>query len=145
MKIIDKPLLALFRRPGRCEWCGKFGPRDPHHLFARGMGGGGRLDIRINLVSICRDCHNACHDGQEPGLIDLLAIVAQRENTTQDAIRREIWRLRRADKSTRDRGRKAKAGNHCGNEEGASLDLLHPYLPASLPRGRSSLETDTGG
>jgi hypothetical protein len=37
--------------------------REPHHVFAKGMGGGGRLDIRWNLValgsSVLLDCR--CH------------------------------------------------------------------------------------
>ena len=66
------------------------------------MGGGARLDIPINLVSLgstqqwqC-DCHRAIHDGNILR-IDLLAVVAVRENVNQDDIRAVINLLRRLD------------------------------------------------
>lgn len=100
MRIEDKGLLREFALKRRCEYCGKTTPgvlADPHHLFARGMGGGGRLDIRINLISLCREDHNAVHAGHIMRT-DLLALVAQREGTSQDEIRAEIARLRKAPK-----------------------------------------------
>ena len=83
MKIVDEALLALFRSATRCEWCGRDTPEgaDPAHVFARGVGGGSRLDIRINLVSLCRGWHNgqwvSCHDANHAGLFfELDAILA---------------------------------------------------------------------
>lgn len=63
MKVIDDCLLAEFRAKGRCEYCGKKRPTDPHHLWCRGMGGGGRLDIKENLIALCRECHTDVHNG----------------------------------------------------------------------------------
>ena len=97
MQVIDEPLLEEFRW-GPCDWCGETGRCDPHHLWGRGMGGGSRLDIEINLVSLCRFCHRSHHDGNEPTRADLLAIVAAREDTTQDAIIAQIAHLRREPK-----------------------------------------------
>lgn len=58
------------------------------------MGGGSRLDIRINLMSLCRiPCHNDA-DGKIPRC-SLLEIVAKREGRTPDSIEEEIWRLLR--------------------------------------------------
>jgi hypothetical protein len=61
------------------------------------MGGGGRLDIRINLLALCWQCHNEVHAGHIQRC-DLLAIVAARENCLQADIVSEIARLRRAQK-----------------------------------------------
>lgn len=95
MLVIDEPLLNEFRQKGRCEWCARKRQTCPHHLHARGMGGGGRLDIRVNLVALCQECHDNHHLGNRPLRCDLLAVVAAREKTTQDQILEEIWRLRR--------------------------------------------------
>ena len=61
------------------------------------MGGGGRLDIAINIAPLCRSCHDEVHRGHRPLKCDLLAVVSAREKTTQDEIRAEIARLRRAE------------------------------------------------
>lgn len=97
MKVVDEELLDKFRRPGPCEWCGERGPREPHHVFSKGMGGHQRFDLRINLISLCRECHQRFHDG---GLRrdDFLHAVAQREGTTVREIEDEIYRLRREQK-----------------------------------------------
>lgn len=96
MQVIDEKLLNEFREAGYCDWCKLFCQRrEPHHLVTRGMGGGGRLDIRINIASLCRECHQSHHDGNHPLTDDLRAIVAARENTTQAAIKAEILKIRR--------------------------------------------------
>lgn len=94
MRIEDDRLLAQFRLPGRCEWCWVLCPkgRDPAHVFSRGAG---RLDVRINLASLCRKCHRQSHAGCRPNRQDLLAIVGRREKTTPEEIEAEIYRLRK--------------------------------------------------
>lgn len=83
MKVIDEDLLDEFRAGGACEWCHCVFPRlRPHHLYARGMGGGGRLDLRLNLVALCDHCHAATHDGGRPRRAELLEHVACRHNLT---------------------------------------------------------------
>lgn len=101
MKIIDEATLDLFRGPGLCEVCGKLViSREPHHLYCRGIGSGGRLDIRINLIALCAvfsggdNCHARAHRG-EIKRESLLEIVARREGTTSSSIEEEVWRLRR--------------------------------------------------
>lgn len=94
MQIRDEKLLSEFRR-GPCEWCHAPGATDPHHLFTRGMGGGGRLDIRLNLCRLCHRCHMAHHYGSRPMTPDLLAIVASREVVLQNEIEVYIGLLRR--------------------------------------------------
>ena len=100
MRVVDKALLAVFRSAQRCEWCGKATPEGchPHHLWGRGLGGGSRLDIRLNLAALCARCHRLHHDGHRPLKCDLLAIVAAREHTTQDRIERVVYKIRRTPK-----------------------------------------------
>lgn len=101
MKIVNEELLNRFRGPGVCEWCKRrVSAREPHHVFTKGFGGARRLDVPINLIALCAtfsgglNCHDQFHTGQILRE-DLLAIVAKRERTTQQAIQEEIWRLRR--------------------------------------------------
>ncbi len=99
MKVIDKAMLALFRGPGVCEWCGRWKPRrEAAHVFTKGMGGATRLDVRQNLCSLCRDCHQAHHDGMSPRQLELLQKVADRESKTVDYVREYIYALRRSEK-----------------------------------------------
>jgi hypothetical protein len=96
MRVTHPELLDEFRGQ-RCEWCQK--PRtmsDAAHLWAKGHGGGGRLDVRVNLIALCRVCHRTSHD--RPCHADLLLIVAQREGVLQPDIEEVIHLLRRLSK-----------------------------------------------
>lgn len=99
MKIPNKKLRRLFAMPGLCELCGQPCPkREGHHLRAVGMGGNGRLDVRINMISLggskktpegflrfwCT-CHRQYHDSRRAAQ-RMLEIVAARERTTVDLI-----------------------------------------------------------
>lgn len=87
--------LDEFRRAAVCSWCGRKTPQgcDPDHVFTRGTG---RLDVRINLASLCRWCHTRRHcQNRDPSRDDLLSLVAEREGTTSDEIQEMIWALRR--------------------------------------------------
>jgi hypothetical protein len=100
MIIKDEKLLASFRRKKNCEWCGRSCPDgcDPHHaIVKRGLGGGSRLDHKLNLVALDRSCHNDVHAGVLTKY-DMAAIIAQREGVTQDFVFSECERLRRLDK-----------------------------------------------
>lgn len=93
VKIIDKELLAEFHRRGLCERCRQRRKTEPHHVFGRGVGGGTRLDIRLNLLALCHDCHRLYHDGKVPRA-ELVAIVAAREKLTTDEVIDHVNRLR---------------------------------------------------
>lgn len=93
----DETLLDLFRGAGRCEWCLRWCElRHAAHIFARGMGSGGRLDVRFNVVAICWQCHQENHAGRKPKREDLLAAVAQRHNLTPEEVEDIIHVYRRA-------------------------------------------------
>lgn len=74
-----------FSAPGLCECCGVPCPesRECHHVFTRGAGG---PDIRENLIGLCFQCHRRFHDGHEPRRETMLAIIAEREGKTVEAI-----------------------------------------------------------
>jgi len=99
MIVIDEPMLDLFRGPGRCEGCGKpCRRREPHHIKKRGLGGGSRLDIPINLIALGSAFDCACHIKAEAGTLPkakLLEIVAGREGRTPEQVELEIYRLLR--------------------------------------------------
>lgn len=104
MRIVDDEALSRFRGPGRCEYCGQMvSNREPHHLQARGIGSGSRLDITENLMALCatfaggENCHDKAHWGAIPRA-ELLEIVARRERKTVQAIQAKVWRLLRKPK-----------------------------------------------
>lgn len=108
MKIINDDLLREFRTPGRCECCNRHCKyREGHHLFARGAGGGSRLDVRINLLALGRTemfqcfCHSDSHAGLKPTRADMLEVVAERECTTPEDIELVIYLLKRLPKAAR--------------------------------------------
>lgn len=94
MTIEDKAALMRIRLLPCC-WCGKRAPSEAAHVYAVGSGGGGRLDIALNLVPLCRDDHQASHDGHRPITVDLLALVAQREQVSQKTVKAVIDFFRR--------------------------------------------------
>src|SRR5437868_14662554 len=97
MLVKDEGVLEEFRSRKRCDWCGggpSFDlPLVPHHIRCRGHGGGSRLDIRENLLTVCWRCHAWI---QEHIPADAqFAVVAAREGTTVQKIRNKINRLLR--------------------------------------------------
>ncbi len=109
MIVENESLLREFRGPGKCEWCGKqCRTREAAHIFAKGMGGGGRLDVRINLVGLglggwvgvraeC-NCHSSHHTGHEPSKRQLMERAAEREGVDATDIEAVLWLLRRLPK-----------------------------------------------
>ncbi len=95
MIIIDEAELDRHRGWRNCLWCGKNRYCEAAHVFARGMGGGGRLDIPYNLASLCHECHMESHAGREPTKITLMLLVAHRERVLQSDLEDEIHLLLR--------------------------------------------------
>lgn len=93
MIVIDDDLLDEFRNKLRCEFCGaRTLGCEPHHVHARGMGGGSRLDVRENLIGLCRDCHDKAHLCKIDRA-DILAKIAAREKKTPQQCQEVIWNL----------------------------------------------------
>jgi hypothetical protein len=103
LRIVDNNMLKRFRGPGLCELCGKpCSAREPHHVIAKGMGGGRQLDIRINLVAVgstpgfeC-ECHSRADAKAEQARCR--QIIARREKTTVEAIEEACDLILRLDK-----------------------------------------------
>lgn len=148
MIIKDEKVLDLFRGPGVCEWCMRFRySRDAAHIFARGLGGGHRLDVLENLVSLCRDCHQVSHAGKSPTRKDMLALVCKREGVTYEQVLATLWKMRNATKSTLTSDGQVQAGSvHPGAEkEETGRSSLPGELPAQREGNRiSSLEAPEG-
>lgn len=104
MTVVDEDLLALFRVPGECELCGVFcQAREPHHVWARGMGAGSRLDVRVNLVALGGTFRCSCHSWIHAGFIPkraVVSVVALREGMTVDGVISAVHRLLRAPKGS---------------------------------------------
>ena len=97
MKLLNDALLASYRGPGQCEWCGKWNRLNcGHHVWARGSG---RLDIPVNLLRVGMDyfmdcpCHRKIEDRVIP-MWKVVRFVAQRERVTPDQLEAEILYLR---------------------------------------------------
>jgi hypothetical protein len=101
---IDSPELRAAYRGIPCEWCRLEIATDAAHLFAKGMGGGGQLDVRFNLAGLCRICHARNHAANSglptcrPTFLDLLKLIARREKLPTDTILERIFMLRRLPK-----------------------------------------------
>jgi HNH endonuclease len=101
MLIIDEPLLGYFRSKRVCELC-RQPPREgerlqPHHVHARGMGGGSRLDTPLNLLALCGRCHSLVHQSTDEKL-RCREVVAYREGLLVAQVEEAIWRLLRRSK-----------------------------------------------
>jgi hypothetical protein len=91
----NEKLLAEYRGVRHCWWCGKIKRCQAHHLVTKGMGGGRRADVKLNLAALCCDCHTAHHNGERPLTPDLVAVVAAwnrvPEADVEDAMRTIKW------------------------------------------------------
>ena len=96
--MIDKKLLRRVRLSGICAWCKKrFQEIDPCHIMTRGAG---RVDIKENIVPLCRIDHSAQGSSQGPSIEWMLEWSAKKHKTTPEAIREKVWAIRR-DKSVK--------------------------------------------
>ena len=97
------------RCAGRCGWCESWCRwREAHHVVARGMGAGRRLDVPINLIALgCsadwHSCHTFIHQAGKDVQRKVLEILAKRENTTPEDIEAVVWCLLRIPKERRQR------------------------------------------
>lgn len=86
MRIENKRLLREFAKATRCDFCGRHTQGcDPAHLWSRGAG---RLDIRCNLMSLCRglvidksgriSSWVSCHQDYDGGLIPKETMIGKK-------------------------------------------------------------------
>lgn len=106
MVIVDESLLDEFRRKSRCEFCARTVTTGlhPHHVIARGMAAGSRLDHPLNLIAVCPpfDGKPGCHQDIHCGRIsrsEIERIVARREGLSVAALKAKVWALLRERKS----------------------------------------------
>ena len=59
-----------------------------HHIWPRGIGGGSRLDVGMNLIVVCAQRQDNCHDKAQANKIS-------KRELWGIATEREIHRLRR--------------------------------------------------
>ncbi len=100
MRHVSEETLDLYRGPGRCENCGAYsGHREPHHVLAKGVGSGKRLDLALNLVALGPAFSCQCHRDVQ-GRVPLGArLVGRREGLDAGFVERRLWELVRAPKS----------------------------------------------
>ncbi len=72
-------LIDMHTNTSHCEVC-NVTPlhKEVHHIWAKGMGGGSRLDIPWNLIVLCQPCHQLAHAGKISKR-ELWGIAAERE------------------------------------------------------------------
>lgn len=68
-----------------CEYCGRPGPVEEHHIKTSGSGG---KDILINKIKLCRKCHDEAQQYKINRLV-LVQIVALREGVASEEVCRE--------------------------------------------------------
>jgi HNH endonuclease len=97
MIVVNEDLLHYFRGRRRCELCGRAIPEGHtahvHHAQQRGIGGGSRLDVALNLLAACWDCHGDLHS--KAGKDASLAVIAYREGLLPEQVQEALWRLLR--------------------------------------------------
>lgn len=92
MKVVDEALLAYFRQKP-CEICGHPPPNEPHHVYCRGLGGGSRLDICLNLITLCGVFYGSGHHNEmqhrgKAGREECCRIIAKREGLESGEV---VW------------------------------------------------------
>ena len=99
----DDKMLSLFRLAFSCSYCRQPTPggTDPCHVITRGVGGGTRLDVPLNLVSLCRTCHNENHAGRSPTREELCELVGERYGYKSHEVLARLHRMIRAPKEAR--------------------------------------------
>ena len=103
MILEDEPLLETYRGKGKCECCGReCKERDPAHIIPRGLGGGGRVDIPGNLVSLRRWCHAAQGTANGPSLDYLRMLASTREGVSWESIQEAVHAIQRLPKDPTD-------------------------------------------
>lgn len=97
MRVMDEALLDVFRARA-CEWCMAPPRSEAHHIYAKGIGGGARLDVPLNLISLCRSCHGKVHMGIISREKFWIQVAAREGLESGDVAKEAVWRLLRKGK-----------------------------------------------
>ena len=107
MRIDSPATLADFRLYARCPGCGQTTGLVPHHAIIRcGMGGGSRLDVPCNLLSVCVVCNGLAEQERTmnarllDALIQRLWREARSTAFTLQTVREYLWGLLRLPKGS---------------------------------------------
>lgn len=143
MNIKDIDCIEHVRRQagGRCEYCGSPG-NHVHHVWAKGMGGA-PIDLPINLVCLCWNCHTKHHNGGIPCRFTLINILSQREGWESLEIEEEIYRVRQLPKGAEYRPARPFATYHRHRRD--SDGLQRDPAPPGCGCGRPGVAFDEGG
>lgn len=97
MLVEDKSLLHFIRLQ-RCAFCGALPPSEAAHCWPRGMGGGSRLDVWLNLLPACHECHGRYEGDREA----MFTKIAERNGLESWEVARDaVWRLLRTPRRER--------------------------------------------
>lgn len=80
-RIVNRAVVAAARKP-YCEYTGRAGWTEVHHIRPRGAGGG---DVAENLVSLHPEVHRLVHDGKV-NRYALVLVVARREKLNPEEV-----------------------------------------------------------
>ena len=93
--IEDDALLNYYRNQERCSRCLQpCWPCEPHHCYRKGMGGGSRMDVCLNILAVCRACHQHLQEapgGREEGW----RLIEKREGLEEGQAEAAVWVLLR--------------------------------------------------
>jgi len=126
---------------GRCEYCGCAG-NHVHHIWAKGIGGA-PIDIPVNLVNLCHNCHTRHHSGKNPERLTLIHLVSKREGWKSLEIEEEIYRVRQLPKGAEYRPTRPFATYHRYRRD--SDGVQRAADPPGLGCGRPGVAFDEGG
>lgn len=101
MQVFDDALLDVFRAKRRCELCGvgiEYVKAEPHHIASKGMGGGGQLDIAMNLLATHLGCHHAIHLGRVDRRVVWFIVACREHLATWEEAYYHVMRVQAAPK-----------------------------------------------
>lgn len=132
MKLPNKNLMEELRRSSNCEACfypTPFGA-DPHHVECRGFGGGSRMDVRINLIALCR----FCHDEAPKKKALMLKLIAQREGLSVEDIQAVVALLKRLPTDASQATLKREFKELTADQEELAIKTLEEHQAMTKPR-----------
>ena len=96
MKVVDELYLEYVRQQP-CSLCAAPPPSQPHHLQARGMGGGSRLDVALGVLPLCVFCHQKVHNGNIHRRT-LWELIDHKHGLEPGTAQVAVWKLLRREK-----------------------------------------------